>query len=150
MVGNMPAESERSIIVGRGTACQPAPDGSAPFWRKTTMKAALTSENRGHTGPKVRACFAPRGGLEWLGLTLAGRACRRASPSLDPFRNRTPPAHPETIFMLARREIFPHVLEMNHQARRRLGCCVYLVFDESEWLLIDIGYEDTVTEIVDM
>jgi hydroxyacylglutathione hydrolase len=52
--------------------------------------------------------------------------------------------------MLARRELFPHVIEMNHQARRRLGCSVYLVFDESEWMLIDIGYEDTVTEIVDM
>ena len=52
--------------------------------------------------------------------------------------------------MLPRREIFPHVIEMNHQARRRLGCCVYLVFDESEWMLIDIGYEDTVAEIVDM
>ncbi len=52
--------------------------------------------------------------------------------------------------MAARREIFPHVIEMNHQARRRLGCCVYLVFDEAGWLLIDIGYEDTVTEIIDM
>ena len=27
---------------------------------------------------------------------------------------------------------------------------MYLVFAESEWMLIDIGYEDTVTEIVDM
>src|SRR5579862_5026600 len=52
--------------------------------------------------------------------------------------------------MLARREFFPHVIEMNYQARRRLGCCVYLVFDETDWLLIDIGYEDTVAEIVDM
>lgn len=52
--------------------------------------------------------------------------------------------------MLPRREFFPHVIEMNYQARRRLGCCVYLVFDESDWLLIDIGYEDTVAEIVDM
>lgn len=50
--------------------------------------------------------------------------------------------------MLQRRELFPHVLEMNHQARRRLGCCVYLVHDAGEWGLIDIGYEDTVDEIV--
>jgi glyoxylase-like metal-dependent hydrolase (beta-lactamase superfamily II) len=49
-----------------------------------------------------------------------------------------------------RRELFPHVIEINHQARRRLGCCVYLVFDERDWMLIDIGYEDTVGEIVDM
>lgn len=52
--------------------------------------------------------------------------------------------------MLERRELFPHVIEMNYQARRRLGCCVYLVHDQGEWLLIDIGYEDTVREIVDL
>ena len=52
--------------------------------------------------------------------------------------------------MQERRELFPHVLEMNYQARRRLGCCVYLIHDHGEWLLIDIGYEDTVREIVDL
>lgn len=52
--------------------------------------------------------------------------------------------------MLERRELFPNVIEMNYQARRRLGCCVYLVFDRDEWLLIDIGYEDTVREIIDL
>jgi len=52
--------------------------------------------------------------------------------------------------MIPRRELFPHVIEMNYQARRRLGCCVYLVHDGPDWLLIDIGYEDTVTEIIDM
>ena len=52
--------------------------------------------------------------------------------------------------MILRRELFPHVLEMNYQARRRLGCCVYLIFDKTEWALIDIGFEDTVDEIVEM
>ena len=52
--------------------------------------------------------------------------------------------------MLPRREVFPHVIEMNNQARRRLGCAVYLVYGDSEWLLIDIGYEDTVDEIIEM
>jgi hydroxyacylglutathione hydrolase len=52
--------------------------------------------------------------------------------------------------MQPRREVFPHVIEINHQARRRLGCCVYLVFDELEWMLIDIGYTDTTDEIIDM
>ncbi|WP_166828613.1 MBL fold metallo-hydrolase [Thalassoroseus pseudoceratinae] len=53
--------------------------------------------------------------------------------------------------MEPRREIFPHVIEMNYQARRRLGCCVYLVFDDNNnWMLIDIGYTDTVDEIVEM
>src|SRR5271168_3206771 len=52
--------------------------------------------------------------------------------------------------MLPRREVFPHVIEMNYQARQRLGCSVYLVHDDDDWLLIDIGFEDTAEEIVDM
>lgn len=52
--------------------------------------------------------------------------------------------------MLARREVFPHVIEMNYQARQRLGCSVYLVYDAGEWLLIDIGFEDTAEEIVEL
>ncbi len=52
--------------------------------------------------------------------------------------------------MLPRHEVFPHVIEMNYQARRRLGCCVYLVFDGPDWLLIDVGFEDAVPEIVEM
>ncbi len=52
--------------------------------------------------------------------------------------------------MLERLELFPHVIEMNYQARRRLGCCVYLIFDGTDWLLIDIGYEDTVTDIIEL
>ncbi len=52
--------------------------------------------------------------------------------------------------MIPRTEIFPHVIEMNYQARKRLGCCVYLIHDGPKWMLIDIGYEDTVAEIVDL
>lgn len=52
--------------------------------------------------------------------------------------------------MLERQPVFPHVIELNYQARRRLGCCVYLVYDKNDWLLIDIGYEDTVGEIVEL
>ncbi len=52
--------------------------------------------------------------------------------------------------MLARKPIFPHVIEINHQAGQRLGCNVYLVYDGAEWLMIDIGFDDTVEEIIDM
>ncbi|MCA9058810.1 MAG: MBL fold metallo-hydrolase, partial [Planctomycetaceae bacterium] len=52
--------------------------------------------------------------------------------------------------MLERRELFPNVIELNYQARRRLGCCVYLVFSGSEWMLLDIGYEDTVDELINL
>jgi glyoxylase-like metal-dependent hydrolase (beta-lactamase superfamily II) len=59
--------------------------------------------------------------------------------------------YPKTAMpVLERKPIFPHVLEMNMQAGQLLGCNVYLVHDEQEWILIDIGYEDTVEEIVEM
>lgn len=49
-----------------------------------------------------------------------------------------------------RRELFPNVIELNFQARRRLGCCVYLLFSGTDWMLLDIGYEDTVEELVEL
>jgi glyoxylase-like metal-dependent hydrolase (beta-lactamase superfamily II) len=53
-------------------------------------------------------------------------------------------------FMLARKLLFPNVIEINNQAGQVLGCCVYLVFDGNEWVLIDIGLDDTVDEIVEL
>ena len=52
--------------------------------------------------------------------------------------------------MLERRPLFPGVIEINHQAGWRIGCSVYLLFDENEWILVDIGYEDNVDEIVEL
>ncbi len=52
--------------------------------------------------------------------------------------------------MLQRKYLFPHVIEMNYQAGRRLGVNVYLIDGGSEFLLIDIGYLDTVPEIIDL
>lgn len=52
--------------------------------------------------------------------------------------------------MLDRKPVFPHVIEVNYQAGERIGCNVYLVYDTSQWLLIDIGFEETVDEIVEM
>ncbi len=52
--------------------------------------------------------------------------------------------------MLQRRPVFPGVIEMNHQAGWRIGCNVYLVHDEREWILVDIGYAESVDEIVEM
>jgi glyoxylase-like metal-dependent hydrolase (beta-lactamase superfamily II) len=52
--------------------------------------------------------------------------------------------------MLARKYLFPHVIEMNYQAGRRLGVNVYLIDGGSEFLLIDIGFEETVEEIVEL
>src|SRR5256885_10586491 len=52
--------------------------------------------------------------------------------------------------MLARKYLFPRVIEMNYQAGRRLGVNLYLIDGGSEWLLIDIGYLDTVDEVIDL
>ncbi|MCA9171471.1 MAG: MBL fold metallo-hydrolase, partial [Planctomycetales bacterium] len=46
--------------------------------------------------------------------------------------------------------LFPNVIEINYQAGHVLGCNVYIVFDGSDWILIDVGYEETVDEIVEM
>ena len=52
--------------------------------------------------------------------------------------------------MLARKYLFPHVIEMNYQAGRRLGVNVYLIDGGSEFLLIDIGYLEATDEIIDL
>ena len=52
--------------------------------------------------------------------------------------------------MQQRKTIFPNVIEINMQAGHLLGCNVYLVFDEQEWILIDIGFDETVDEIVEI
>jgi hydroxyacylglutathione hydrolase len=52
--------------------------------------------------------------------------------------------------MIERRPIFPHVIEINYQLGQRIGCNVYLVYDGADWLLIDIGFDETVDEIIEV
>ncbi len=52
--------------------------------------------------------------------------------------------------MLERKNIFPDVIEMNFQAGHVIGCCVYLIHSNDEWCLVDIGYDDSVDEIVEL
>ena len=52
--------------------------------------------------------------------------------------------------MLERKPLFPNVIELNHQAGHRIGCCVYLIYDGPEWLLMDVGYDESVDEIVEL
>ena len=52
--------------------------------------------------------------------------------------------------MIERRPVFPGVIEINHQAGYRIGCNVYLVYDGLDWALIDIGYEESVDEIIEL
>lgn len=52
--------------------------------------------------------------------------------------------------MLQRKYIFPNVIELNIQAGHMIGCNVYLIHDADEWVLIDVGFEEDVEEIVDL
>ncbi len=52
--------------------------------------------------------------------------------------------------MLERTPLFPHVIELNHQARRRISCSVYLIYDDQQWTLFDIGYEDAVDDCIEL
>lgn len=55
-----------------------------------------------------------------------------------------------TNTMLTRKPIFPGIIELNFQAGEVLGCNVYLVYDGDEWILIDVGYEETVEDFVEI
>ncbi|MEM6365748.1 MAG: MBL fold metallo-hydrolase [Planctomycetota bacterium] len=52
--------------------------------------------------------------------------------------------------MLQRKPIFPGIIELNFQHGEVLGCNVYLVYDADEWILIDIGYEETVDDFIEI
>jgi len=52
--------------------------------------------------------------------------------------------------IMQRTPLFPHVIELNHQARERFGCCVYLIYDDTNWALIDVGYEDDVDRVIEL
>jgi len=52
--------------------------------------------------------------------------------------------------MQRRKYLFPHVIELNYQAARRLGVNIYLIDGGDEWALIDTGFEDTVGDVIDL
>jgi hydroxyacylglutathione hydrolase len=52
--------------------------------------------------------------------------------------------------MVERRYLFPGVIEMNYQARRRLGVNIYLIDGGSEYALIDVGFLDELAEVLEL
>jgi len=54
------------------------------------------------------------------------------------------------LTMIERKPIFPNIIELNHQLGHVIGCNVYLIYEGSEWVLIDIGYEEDVDEVVEL
>ncbi len=52
--------------------------------------------------------------------------------------------------MVPRRYVFPGVLEMNYQARRRLGVNIYLIDGGTEFALIDVGFLDELPDVLEL
>ncbi len=52
--------------------------------------------------------------------------------------------------MLERRYIFPGVIELNVQARRRLGVNIYLIDGGTEYALIDVGFLDELGDVLEL
>ena len=52
--------------------------------------------------------------------------------------------------MVDRQYIFPGVIEMNVQARRRLGVNIYLIDGGSEWALLDVGFLDELSDVLEL
>ncbi|WP_435017343.1 MBL fold metallo-hydrolase [Tundrisphaera sp. TA3] len=52
--------------------------------------------------------------------------------------------------MLERRYIFPGVIELNVQARRRLGVNIYLIDGGTEFALIDVGFLEELGDVLEM
>src|SRR5262249_56528256 len=52
--------------------------------------------------------------------------------------------------MVERRYIFPGVIELNVQARRRLGVNIYLIDGGTEYALIDVGFLDELSDVLEL
>ena len=48
-----------------------------------------------------------------------------------------------------RKPVFPGVIEVNYQAGERFGCNVYLIYDGNEWILIYIGFDESLAHLVE-
>ena len=83
---------------------------------------------------------------------ICSRIARASTGSQATPTYRYSPSHrPERDWkMLQRNPLFPNVIELNYQARRRISCSVYLIYDESAWALLDIGYEDAVDDCIEL
>lgn len=52
--------------------------------------------------------------------------------------------------MRARKYLFPGVIELNLQAGRSFGVNLYLIDGGPEWVLVDIGLDDTLDEVIEV
>jgi glyoxylase-like metal-dependent hydrolase (beta-lactamase superfamily II) len=54
------------------------------------------------------------------------------------------------VAMIERNYLFPGVIEMNYQARRRMGVNVYLIDGGSQYALIDVGFLDELSDVLEL
>ena len=54
------------------------------------------------------------------------------------------------MLMVERRYVFPGVIELNVQAKRRLGVNIYLIDGGKEYALIDVGFLDELNEVLEL
>jgi glyoxylase-like metal-dependent hydrolase (beta-lactamase superfamily II) len=52
--------------------------------------------------------------------------------------------------MMERNYLFPGVIEMNYQARRRMGVNVYLIDGGTEYALMDVGFLDELNDVLEL
>src|SRR5215469_7184313 len=85
-----------------------------------------------------------RAGIPRVGSTELGARLR-----LDPASGSRPFSWSLSP-MVARRYVFPGVLEMNYQAQRRMGVNIYLVDGGTEFALIDVGFLDELPDVLEL
>src|SRR3954470_843605 len=54
------------------------------------------------------------------------------------------------VAMIERNYLFPGVIEMNYQSRRRMGVNVYLIDGGKEYVLLDVGFLEELTDVLEL
>ena len=76
-----------------------------------------------------------------------GERRRRMSPIQS---GQSHPLAGAYLRMIERRYVFPGVIEMNYQAKRRMGVNIYLIDGGSEFALIDVGFLDELADVLEL
>ena len=81
--------------------------------------------------------------LLWEGERTGSLRPRQGRRRMSAIHSERPdPLAGVCLRMIERRYVFPGVIEMNYQARRRMGVNIYLIDGGSEYALIDVGFLD--------
>ena len=120
---------------------------SGPVARSETGHSARWLGRRPGHSACVLSPHAPRSALSHL---THPRRRLHETPSARYHVQGSIEFHHQRSHDAASGRLFPHVIEMNYQAGRRLGVNIYLIDGGTEFLLIDVGYLDQVDEVVEL